>query len=282
MGNANKIKSNKIFELYKQFINLRKILKAKPQISELIFQGLPLSKMASISGLFILLLAFFKKDLNQVAVNHGIVRLKINNYNEEIIWDYPSKRSAIIYADPIVDFLESNFKEIQFEVLNSLEQRTKFPDSDNLTNTKGLWQYLNFYDRLGLRNEQLHEALPKTSLIVEKLPLNLSFGFAFISVLSPNTTIKPHKGSSSLRQRYHLGIEIPENSRSRIRVDKTWISWQEGKAFGFNDALEHEVEHFSNKRRIVLIVDLWPSDIPKEVIDAIESNPELLNFAVIK
>ena len=268
-------------QLLTQYINLRKIIRTNPQIAHLLFQGLPLSKYASIAGFFIFISALIRKDFNQVAANHGIARLRINNFKEEVIWDYPSQRSNVIYSDQVIEILEKNFKEIKFEVLGCLEQLVKFPDSDGLTNAKGLWQYLSFYNRLGVRNEFLHKACPKTSLILEKLSLNFNFGFTFISVLSPNTTISAHRGSSSLRQRYHLAIEIPEKSNSRIRVSSTWINWKEGQAFGFNDALEHEVEHFSTKRRVVLIVDLWPTDIPRDVIDAIESNPELLNLAVI-
>ena len=271
----------KAIQLVKQFISLRRIINLNPEIADLIFQGVPLSKIASTSGLFMLISALNRKDYDQIALNHGILRLKINNFREEVIWDYQYQRSEIIYSDQVIEILEKNFREIKNEVLGCLEKIVKFPDSDSLTNPKGLWQYLNFYNRLGLRNEPLHMACPKTSLILENLPLNFNFGITFISVLSPNTTIAAHKGSSSLRQRYHLGIEIPEDSKSRIRVGSTWISWQEGKAFGFNDALEHEVEHFSNKRRVVLIVDLWPSDIPREVIEAIESNPEILNLAVV-
>jgi hypothetical protein len=264
-----------------QHRQLSKLLADEPALSELQFQGKTLADLATPAGLRSMKLAASNQAYDKVSLNHGIGRLRLDGYLAEIIWDYAGTAPAVIENDEVTYTLESNAEYIISEVLTCISETTKFPDSDSLTNTTGLWSFRSFFEKSGLPNQKLRSICPKTTKIIETLNPNLTFGFAFISVLDPNTTIAAHRGSTSLRQRYHLGIKIPSNGTSRIRIGNTWKYWSEGKAFGFNDALEHEVEHWSEEKRVILIVDTWASHIPPTVVDAIKRNPDILELGVM-
>lgn len=265
----------------RQHQQLNELLSREPSLAALMFQGRALAELATPAGLRLLERAVDAQEYDPISMNHGIRRLRLDGYAGEIIWDYPGNPATIIERDAITETLEQEAAAIIAEVLGCVEQVDKFPDSDSLTNQGGLWSYRSFYDKSGQENLPLHEACPRTATLIKRLRPNLTFGFAFISVLDPNTTIAAHKGSTSLRQRYHLGIKIPADGVSRIRIGDTWKTWEAGKAFGFNDAIEHEVEHWSAQRRILLIVDTWSNHVPAAVIDAIRHHPSLLKLAVL-
>ena len=87
-----------------------------------------------------------------------------------------------------------------------------------------------------------------------------------ISKLSAGVRITPHCGSSNLRFRYHLGLDVPEPDKVKIRVGTVWHYWKEGKAFGFDDSFEHEVVHDGTKDRVVMVVDIWNPDLTEEEV----------------
>lgn len=264
-----------------QHQQLIKLLADEPALSELQFQGKKLSEISTQAGLTSMKRAANNQSYDKISLNHGIGRLRLDGYAGEIIWNYHGAMPAIVENDAITHTLESNAEHIIGEVLASISEATKFPDSDSLTNPNGLWSFRSFFEKSGIPNRTLQSICPKTTKIIEALNPNLTFGFAFISVLDPNTTIAAHRGSTSLRQRYHLGIKIPSVGTSRIRIGSTWKNWSEGKAFGFNDSLEHEVEHWSDDHRVILILDTWAEHIPLAVVDAIRRNPKVLQLGVM-
>ncbi|MEO0318044.1 MAG: hypothetical protein RL404_1721 [Pseudomonadota bacterium] len=265
----------------RQHRHLNELLAGEPALSALVFQGYSLEELATPYGLQLLKHAVETRGYDPVSVNHGIRRLRLDGYEGEIIWDYPGNQTTIIESDAVTETLERHAPTVAAEVLACIGHADKFPDSDSLTNQNGLWSYRSFYDKAARANPPLQAACPQTAALVDSLRPNLTFGFAFISILEPNTTIATHKGSTSLRQRYHLGIRIPQDGVSRIRIGETWKRWQDGKAFGFNDAIDHEVEHWSAQQRTVLIVDTWSDHVPAAVVDAIRKHPDLLKLAVL-
>ena len=265
----------------RQHQRLRHALATDPSLGSLVFQGQPLAQLATDEGLRLLLRSAEAKDYDAVATNHGIRRLRLDGYAGEVIWDYPGHPKTFIESDAVTRVLEQCAASIADELIAAVDQSVKFPDSDSLTNAQGLWSYRSFYDKSGTENLAMQRACPTTAAVIKGLRPNLTFGFAFVSILDPHTTIAAHKGSTSLRQRYHLGIKVPTDGVSRIRIGQRWQSWEEGKAFGFNDAIEHEVEHFSDSRRIVLIVDTWASHVPESIVNGLLRHPELLQLAVL-
>lgn len=281
MENQLDIFKNDIESLNAQLDYLKATILSNPSIGSLLFQGNPLIFYTSSEGRAAVLSALQCGDFDQVSLAHGIKRLRINSFSGEVIWDYQPLGPKFVFEDSITQLLESNAAQIIQEGTTAIELCSKFPDSDSLTNKGGLWSYRSFYDKTGVPNELLHTLCPQTSAILGQLDLNLTLGFAFFSVVTAGTRIGAHKGSTSLRYRYHLGLRIPPSGGARIRVDDEWIAWKEGAAFGFNDSLEHEVENLTSDSRAVLILDTWSRHLPVDLISALKRHPRVFDFCIL-
>lgn len=91
-------------------------------------------------------------------------------------------------------------------------------------------------------------------------------GEVIFSVLSPETRIRAHCGSTNLRLTAHLGLSIPSTSTTdcAIRVADQWHTWEEGKVLVFDDSFEHEVKNLTSKHRGVLLLRFWHPNLDPE------------------
>src|SRR5258708_23910569 len=88
---------------------------------------------------------------------------------------------------------------------------------------------------------------------VKKIP---GLKTAFLSILSPRKHIPAHRGPYNGVLRLHLGLQVPEPRQDcKIRVDKEYLVWEEGKAVVFDDSFNHEVWNDTAGHRVVLFVD---------------------------
>ena len=78
---------------------------------------------------------------------------------------------------------------------------------------------------------------------------------AMFSLLAPGTRIPPHNGVANTRLVCHLPLIVPEKCEFRVGAE-TRI-WEPGRAFVFDDTIEHEARNDSDRLRVVLIFDLW-------------------------
>jgi aspartyl/asparaginyl beta-hydroxylase (cupin superfamily) len=78
---------------------------------------------------------------------------------------------------------------------------------------------------------------------------------AMFSVLQPHTKIPPHTGVSNVRLVTHLPLIVPPGCGFRVGNDTR--AWEEGKAWVFDDTIEHEAWNDSGQVRVVLIFDVW-------------------------
>ena len=78
---------------------------------------------------------------------------------------------------------------------------------------------------------------------------------AMFSLLKPKTRIPPHVGASNARLVVHLPLIIPKHCGFRVGNDTR--EWVPGKAWVFDDTIEHEAWNDSDKLRVVLIFDIW-------------------------
>ncbi|MBL0124226.1 MAG: aspartyl/asparaginyl beta-hydroxylase domain-containing protein [Betaproteobacteria bacterium] len=78
---------------------------------------------------------------------------------------------------------------------------------------------------------------------------------AMFSLLKPHTKIPPHVGVSNVRVVTHLPLIIPESCG--FRVGNETREWVPGKAWVFDDTINHEAWNDSDKLRVVLIFDIW-------------------------
>jgi len=78
---------------------------------------------------------------------------------------------------------------------------------------------------------------------------------AMYSLLKPRTRIPPHTGIANTRLVVHLPLVVPPGCG--FRVGSETRSWTVGKAWVFDDTIEHEAWNNSNALRGVLIFDVW-------------------------
>ena len=78
---------------------------------------------------------------------------------------------------------------------------------------------------------------------------------AMFSLLKPRTRIPPHNGVTNARLVVHLPLIVPEGCG--FRVGNETRHWVPGKAWVFDDTIEHEAWNDSDKLRVVLIFDIW-------------------------
>ena len=67
--------------------------------------------------------------------------------------------------------------------------------------------------------------------------------------------IPPHTGVTNTRLITHLGLIVPENCTFRVGNESR--NWTRGKAWIFDDTIEHEARNASDELRVVLIFDVW-------------------------
>lgn len=114
-----------------------------------------------------------------------------------------------------------------------------------------LWEY-------GAPHRDVLDRCPQTAALLDRLPLARIPGRApnaFFSVLRPGSRIPPHTGVTNTRAIIHLALEVPPGCG--FRVGNETREWVEGKAFAFDDSIEHEAWNNSDQRRAVLIIDAW-------------------------
>jgi aspartate beta-hydroxylase len=101
-------------------------------------------------------------------------------------------------------------------------------------------------------------ACPKTAAVLARVPMCDVPGYApgaYYSVLQPHTRLPPHTGTTNTRSIVHLPLVIPEGCG--FRVGSQTRRWEKGKAWVFDDTIEHNAWNDSDRIRIILIFDIW-------------------------
>lgn len=110
----------------------------------------------------------------------------------------------------------------------------------------------------GIRQDANCARCPRTAALVESLPRIVvpdRAPNAFFSVLRAGARIPPHTGVTNMRATIHLGLIVPPDCA--FRVGNEVRAWQAGKAWAFDDTIEHEAWNESGEDRVILIVDGW-------------------------
>ncbi len=99
---------------------------------------------------------------------------------------------------------------------------------------------------------------PRTAAALESWPrceIPGSSPSAVFSILDARTRIPPHTGVNNARLIVHLPLIIPPGCGFRVGGEQR--PWEPGKAFVFDDTIEHEAWNDSDEPRAVLIFDIW-------------------------
>lgn len=128
------------------------------------------------------------------------------------------------------------------------------------------WEELNHSPRWsayflwedGRRDDANCARCPRTAAVLERLPMLDVPGkspTAMFSVLKPKTRIPAHTGTTNTRTTIHLGLVVPPGCGFRVGAETR--EWAEGKAWAFDDTIEHEAWNDSDQPRAILILDGW-------------------------
>jgi aspartyl/asparaginyl beta-hydroxylase (cupin superfamily) len=96
---------------------------------------------------------------------------------------------------------------------------------------------------------------------------------AFYSILDANTRIPAHVGVTNTRCTVHFPLVVPPDCG--FRVGSTTREWVPGKAWVFDDTIEHEAWNLSDTPRGILIFDIWNPLLTEAERDMIQTATEV-------
>ena len=103
----------------------------------------------------------------------------------------------------------------------------------------------------GTAVEKATQTCPVTTSLARTVP---GVQMAAFSWLKPGTHIAPHKGFAKSLLRSHLALEIPKGDVA-LRVGSSFIRWEQGSFYVFDDTYEHEAWNNTEEERVILMVD---------------------------
>jgi aspartate beta-hydroxylase len=158
--------------------------------------------------------------------------------------------------------IRREFERVFAEDQDRLEPYIAYPEGVPLDQ----WAELNhsrkwsaFYLwRDGRRVDDHLQRCPETAALLDKAPRVDIPGYAptaFFSILDAKAKIPPHTGVTNTRLIVHLPLVLPPGCWFRVGSDRR--EWQSGKAWVFDDTIEHEAANESDVPRAILIFDIW-------------------------
>lgn len=106
---------------------------------------------------------------------------------------------------------------------------------------------------------------PRTMAALANAPLarvpNRSPSILF-SLLRPGAHIPAHHGLVNTRLICHLPLLVP--GQCTFRVGNDVRDWVEGRAWAFDDTIEHEAWNRSDGTRVILLFDIWRPELTAE------------------
>jgi aspartyl/asparaginyl beta-hydroxylase (cupin superfamily) len=169
---------------------------------------------------------------------------------------------------PWLDAIEARTDAIRAEFLDALREDSGFTPYLTYGEDQPLrqWSELNKSLRwsafhlieAGRVNEDNARRCPHTMAALAGAPQPEQPGrtpSAMFSMLKPGTRIPPHCGVSNVRLVVHLPLVVPPGCGFRVGNDVR--AWEEGKAWVFDDTIEHEAWNDSEHLRAILMFDIW-------------------------
>jgi aspartyl/asparaginyl beta-hydroxylase (cupin superfamily) len=228
--------------------------------------------------------AFLDRHLEATLATHGaedlrrfrdaldiLVGRKRRYDSQPVILHYP-RLVPIEFFDrdefPWMDAVEAATEGIRAEYLEVLRSEQGFqpyveypPDVPHdqwaELNHSPRWSAFHLY-KMGRRVEENASRCPKTMAVLAGVPQPRQAGrtpAAMFSLLKPRTRIPPHTGVTNVRLVVHLPLIVPPGCG--FRVGNQTREWVPGKAWVFDDTIEHEAWNGSDQPRVVFIFDVW-------------------------
>lgn len=170
---------------------------------------------------------------------------------------------------PWLDAIEAATDEIRAEMMNvlvadrdGLEPYVAYPEGVPLNQWKALnksrrWSAYFLWNQSVPQPAHLARC-PRTAEALKRAPqcdVEARGPNAFFSILDAGTRIPPHTGVINTRVTVHLPLVVPPGCG--FRVGSETREWVPGKAWVFDDTIEHEAWNLSDVPRGILIFDIW-------------------------
>ncbi len=111
---------------------------------------------------------------------------------------------------------------------------------------------------------------PRTLAALADVPLSSVPGRSpsiLFSLLRPGARIPPHTGVLNTRMICHLPLIVPPGCG--LRVGSETREWVEGKAWVFDDSIEHEAWNTSDQTRVILLFEAWRPELSEKERDLV-------------
>ena len=106
---------------------------------------------------------------------------------------------------------------------------------------------------------------PRTMEVIAEIPLTRvkqRSPSVLFSLLRPGARIPPHTGLTNTRLICHLPLIVPQDCGFRVGNDtRTPV---EGKAWVFDDTIEHEAWNRSDRARVILLFEIWRPELTED------------------
>lgn len=173
---------------------------------------------------------------------------------------------------PWLDQVEAATDDIRAELLQVMRDSDAFeayikPDPAlPVVNRGGLYNnrdWSAFYLwKNGERIEENAARCPRTLAALAGVPMSQVSGRAptvLFSLMRPGTHIPPHTGILNTRMICHLPLIVPPGCA--LRVGNETRDVRAGKAWAFDDSIEHEAWNRSNATRVILLFEAWRPEL---------------------
>lgn len=208
------------------------------------------------------------------------VRLTVPHRDGPSHYCYPEMAEISYYDDrrlfPWISAFEDAIDDIQreFETVLNAEAATlvpyvNYPENVPVDQWADLnhnrdWTAIHLTARGNVTTENARHC-PVTMDLLSTVPQPAVAGVgpnAMFSLLAPHTSIPPHTGVTNTRLLCHLPMIVPEGCWFRVGSDTRL--WERGKAWVFDDSVDHEAVNPSDRLRVIMIFDLWHPDLTDE------------------
>jgi hypothetical protein len=185
---------------------------------------------------------------------------------------YPGLGAAGYYADALFPWLAeldaaTDAIQAEFEAVVGAEAAQLVPyinypagvplDQWQVLNNNRDWTAIHLLQNGRLIEENTRHC-PQLLDLLSRLPQPDVAGAganAMFSLLAPGAHIPPHTGITNSRLVCHLPLIVPDGCWFRVAGETRF--WQRGKAWVFDDTVEHEAMNPSSALRVVMIFDIW-------------------------
>jgi beta-hydroxylase len=202
------------------------------------------------------------------------VVLPLLRFNEWLIGRQTHPR-AIIARDevPFIAHLEDQWKDIRAEAEDLISSGDLMPKMGEfipdlahfegfIGQRGGSWRAFALRDPKGWWVDFNTERCPRTCDVLREVP---GLQTALFSVFEPHTLLPPHQGANKGQLTVHLGVIVPDPPGSCcLQAGDEVATFEEGKAFAFDDSNTHTAWNEGDGNRISLIVQVerplpWPA-----------------------